>query len=250
MSRIFLSTMAVIVAISFVSAPAFGQFYVSKSQRELLVFSNLTPSDPQLTTFYNFVEFSAQSLAAVTLGSGYNRIWMVNGAGATRSNLRAWLNYLGSRSNVRAVDMIFVTHGLSDGMKFAEGTYTASDVATYLRNTIPSSRRAKLRMCFSTACFGASHRQAWRDVGFKAVSGSREVYADSALSYQPFLTGWRTYNTFRNSVNFANAADPGRVQDSIASSLLWMAGSSAWDEVDSFRIRQGYTSSIRLHRQL
>ena len=59
-----------------------------------------------------------------------------------------------------------------------------------IRAGLTLADRAKLRMVFSTACFGASHRMAWREAGFKTVSGSREIYADSASSYLPFLSSW------------------------------------------------------------
>ena len=72
-------------------------------------------------------------------------------------------------------------------------------------------------MVFSTACFGESHRTAWREAGFKTVSGSKKIYADSAASYVPFLSAWAVGGTFGASVLAANVAgapsgwDRGRV---------------------------------------
>ena len=243
-----LSILAVVVAVFALTAPVSAQFYVAPSERELLVFIDVASGTGWMSPFYDFVEFSARDLAVSQLGSRYNRVWVVQGPTATRNNLRSCLNSITGRAGLRAVDLIFVTHGLNSRISFADGSYESSEVATFLRDNIVSSRRNKFRMCFSTACFGSQHRQAWRDAGFEAVSGSREVYADSALSYMPFLGAWRGYNTFRSSVDSANAADPARTQDTIASGLLWSLGSSYWNDVDSFRVRQGYTSSIRVHR--
>ncbi|HET7531152.1 MAG TPA: hypothetical protein VFJ98_09365, partial [Mycobacteriales bacterium] len=124
---------------------------------------------------------------------------------------------------------------------FSNGEFTMASVRDLILSNLTAGQRAKLRMLFSTACFGASHRLAWRAAGFKTVSGSREVYADSAASYQPFLTSWVAGLSFGVSVAAANAAGATSAWDPVASAWLLSKGSQFWDDVDSFRLTSGST---------
>lgn len=252
MLRTLKSTAALaLITSTLVASVAAQDFYVAPSERELLVFITLAPSTSgPIQDFYEFVEFSADTLATSTLASRYGAVHVLKGSNATRQNFINRLNTLTAPASLKALDVIFVTHGLSGSVAFNDVSVTSAQLQAQVIAGVSASRRAKFRMLFSTACFGESHRSAWRNMGFKVASGSREVYADSALSYQPFLSGWRNYGTFYSAVKSANDADPLRIQDGIASGLLWAAGSSAWDDVDSVRLRSGYTTTVTVTRQM
>ena len=215
---------------------------VSKAQREVVVFSpGLAQGSALEQGFYNFVEFSAITLATATLGTRYNAVHIVRGAAATRNGLANRLNEIASRATIRAVDLVFITHGLDNEVMLADGDWTIGEVRDRIRAVLTVADRAKLRMVFSTACFGASHRLGWREAGFKTASGSREVYADSAASYLPFLSAWAVGGTFGASVTAANAAGLPSGWDQAAA--LWFAarGSQFATQVDSFRLASGST---------
>lgn len=213
---------------------------VTKSQRECLVFiANLSQGNQAQQAFYDFVEFAAESMATTTLGPQYNQVHVVKGSAATRAALKNKLNEIASKSTVKAVDLIFVTHGLSGSVKFSDQTVSMSTVRDDIKNKLSSSKRAKLRMCFSTACFGESHNSKWKSAGFKVVSGSKGIYADSAVSYLPFLASWSAGLPFQFAVGAANAADTGNVVDLAAMGVLLAAGHPSWNQVDSTRVMSG-----------
>lgn len=225
----------------FVSGDA--QASVSKSQRDLVVFISLTKGfEGPYKAFYEFVEFGAESLAKSYLTSKYRAIHVVKGSASTRANLTTTLRNVTGNSAVQAVDLIMVTHGLGSNLYFWDTNASAATIANDIRASLSSGRRAKLRAVFSSACFGSQHISSWLYAGFKVASGSRQIYADSALSYVPFLACWAAGNTFATGISAANAADPLRVQDGIAKQVLFLCGYSNWYQVDSYRLTGGNTA--------
>ena len=216
---------------------------VSKAQREVVIFSpGLAQGTPLERAFYDFVEFNAIALATATLGTRYNTVHIVRGAAATRAGLANTLNTIASRTAIRAVDLVFVTHGVTNEVVLADDRWTIQEVRDRIRAGLTLADRAKLRMVFSTACFGASHRAAWREAGFKTVSGSREIYADSAASYLPFLSAWAIGGTFAASVTAANIAGAPSGWDQAASAWYLSQGRPVEaGQIDSFRLTSGNT---------
>jgi hypothetical protein len=216
---------------------------VTKAQREVVI---LSPGLAQGTllerAFYDFVEFNAVAVATATLGTRYKTVHIVQGTAATRAGLANTLNEIASRDTVRAVDLVFITHGATAEVVLADKRWTIQEVRDRIRAGLTLADRAKLRMVFSTACFGASHRTAWREAGFKTVSGSREIYADSASSYLPFLSTWALGGTFAASVTAANLAGVPSGWDLAASAWYLSKGRPIEaSQIDSYRLMSGST---------
>ena len=228
----------VVAAVLLVAAPAAqATTPVSTNPREALVFiANLEQGDALQRAFYDFVEFNARGLAQTALGLRYRRVRVVEGSAATRSRLVSELDAMTASPTIRAVDLIFVTHGLDpSAVMFSNGESQMTSVRTSIQNALTQTQENRLRMVFSTACFGQGHRTAWREAGFNVVSGSRLIFADAATSYPAFLTAWGAGTTFASAVSAANAADPLRVSDNAAKLLLGR------QDVDSTRVTSGST---------
>lgn len=214
---------------------------VSKSQRNAVVFvANLSQGSALEQAFYTVVQFAAVSIAQTALSPQYNHVKVVHGDDATLSHLSSALEGEADRSGSKAVDLIFVTHGLTDRVLFSNGKKSMSTVRDYILSHLEGTQRGKLRIVFSTACIGASHRGEWRDAGFKAVSGSTGIYADSATSYPAFLGAWVVGAKFSDAVAAANNADPLRTSDNAA--RLWFNSQGKPEkanQVDSHRVISG-----------
>ena len=197
-----------------------GAANVAKSERNAVIFvANLAQGSNIEQAFYNTVQFAAVTIAQGALIPNYNHVTTIQGGSATLAQLHAALKSEANRSGSRAVDLIFVTHGLSDEVLFSDAQRSMASVRQAIQNNLTANQRAKLRMVFSTACFGKSHRIEWTNAGFKTASGSEGVYADSAISYPVFLGSWIAGTAFTNAVTNANNADPLRVSDNAAK--LW-----------------------------
>ncbi len=215
---------------------------VTKAQREVVIFSpGLAQGTFLERAFYDFVELNAIGLATATLGTRYNTVHIVKGTAATRAGLANTLNTIASKSTVRAVDLVFITHGLTEEVVLADDRWSINQVRDRIRLGLTLADRAKLRMVFSTACFGASHNARWLEAGFKVASGGKRIYADSATSYPAFLGTWALGATFGVAVAAANASDPLRLQDNAAKVLLRNEGFPNPD-VDSTRVVSGASS--------
>jgi hypothetical protein len=217
---------------------------VSKQQREAIIFiTNLSQGSNLEEQFYDVVEFAAGALGQASLTPNYQKVTTIQGSGATLTALRNALKTAANKSGIKAVDLIFVTHGLSGEVLFANGRKTMDQVKADIVGNLTAAQRGKLRMIFSTACFGSTHRSKWRDAGFKTASGSQGIYADSALSYPAFLGSWIIGTNFSGAVGVANAADVFRVSDNAAKA--WFDSKDRHDlanQVNSNRVVSGSSS--------
>jgi hypothetical protein len=245
-TRPILILLSAVALAGIVASPAAPATSVSKSQRELIIVSpDLSQGNALEQAFFDFVQLNAISLAVATLGTSYNAVHVVKNSSATLNGVANKLESVSSKSSVKAVDVIFVTHGLSSTVVLADNRWPMFLVRDKIINKLSSGERAKLRMLFSTACFGASHRSDWRLAGFKTVSGSSGIYADSAASYVPFLAAWATGSSFAASVSAANTA--GELTPSDAAAKTWFIARipprpDLAAKVDSHRLKSGSTS--------
>jgi len=237
------STVAVVLTLTVLgsfgasSAPA----SVSKSQRNAVVFvSDLSAGFSGLEVqFYQAVEKAAYLTAVTILGPVYHSVFQVEGNNATLVALRNALNAATTSSSITAVDLIFVTHGLDNNVVFAGNTsIPITNVRNDLLSHLSIAQRAKLRIVFSTACFGATHRTGWIGAGFKAASGSKGIYADSASSYVPFLTAWALGQSFGSAINVANLADFFHIWDTLANNTMF-ANTQFAGQANSTRVISG-----------
>jgi hypothetical protein len=217
---------------------------IAKEQRDAVLFvANLASASMEgfEKSFYEFVTFSAEQLGMSFLQPNYRKVHLVKGKDASLAALTAKLNEAASAPAVKVVDLIFVTHGLSDQVTFIDGRKPMDTVKQSIVGGLSASDRAKLRVVFSTACFGQFQREGWTDAGFKVASGSKGVYADSGTSFPAFLTAWAAGQSFTAAVKAANDSDPLRVQDKAAVSVMKSFGTpdKFTTGVDSVRVVRG-----------
>lgn len=195
---------------------------------------------------YQFIEQSARDLVRLYLNDKYNRIYVLFGAEATLHNFRSTLNEATANTNIRAVDVMYNMHGTENRFHFHDGTVTEQTFVTELQQ-IPLLQRKKFRAVFSTACYGESCINAWRSAGFDVVSGSEGIYADSAVSFAPFLSKWSNEKPFGMAVKAANDAIGSNLADDVAKTWYSVRGHrSLAADVDSDRVMNGNTD-IRIY---
>jgi hypothetical protein len=190
---------------------------VSKNNRELVQIIYLTEETYRGTErlLYDSIELASGGLVSGILTNDYKMVHLIHGRDATLQKLKDTLIAAGSSGTTTAVDLIVCTHGNDDNLYFFDGGKTTADVQRVL-GSIHENIRSKFRMLFSTACYGETHTNMWRNVGFDCASGAEGIYADSEVSLTPFLHAWETEKTFTESINIANRADVGNVADELA----------------------------------
>ena len=179
-----------------------AQGAVSRSERNAVVFvaplesAEMSALDRGL---YDTVELAAYGGARAILSPAYGSVLVTEGSGATLAKLRTQLRGATNRAGVRAVDLIFVTHGATSRVFFADGARSMATVRDTLLNGLSAAQRAKLRMVFSTACFGATHRASWLAAGFDVASGASGISprAPASWCWSPIATSSRMRSAAR-----------------------------------------------------
>lgn len=243
--------MFVLLAASFVM-PSLASAKVKKGERDLILVTHLDVpgSDSAFwKAVYSFVETAGVSTAKRHLKKEYREIHVIKTSRkdkkkkATLKKVVALFERVASRKATKAIDVIWMTHGLKKGRIELQDPKSnknkklsvKNDVAPAIQKALGKSGVAKLRMLYSTACFGKSAIDGWRAAGFKVVSGGRKVYTDSASSQPKFLRAWKSGKTFRTSVDAANKAQKLDLWDK----LVALSKNYDKDDLDSYRTIKG-----------
>ena len=246
-----ITVMFVLLAASFVM-PSMVSAKVKKAERDLILVTHLDVpgSDSAFwKAVYSFIEKAGVSTAKRHLDKKYRKIHVIQTSKkdkkkkATLKKVVALFKKAADRKATKAVDVIWMTHGLKRGRiqlqhpskNKNETLSVETDVAPAIKMALGKDGVAKLRMLYSTACFGKSAIDGWRKAGFKVVSGGRKVYTDSASSQPKFLRAWKDGSTFRTSVEAANKAQKLDLWDK----LVALSKNYEKSDLDSYREMKG-----------
>lgn len=213
-----------------------AQAAIERQNRVLLVTANLTTfGQPRLQWLYQFLDASAVSMAQLMMLPHYRSVYVLSGANATSTKWVDNLATLAGKAENKAVDSFIHLHGAPGTLYFANG---AKSSASLKSSILAKNIGNRLRLLYSTACFGASHAQDLVNAGFNAASGSRGVNANSSFEYPMIMTQLGLGNTFAQAINAGNDAGMRALHDGLART-------QGFTGVDSFKIIKGNTA-IRL----
>jgi hypothetical protein len=233
---------ALMVALSFLFSTHQAQASINKSDRILIVVSELQTHGPRnLRNLYNTLEQLTRVQTNLVLGDDYKQIIYLNQAQATLSNFKNVLRVHASRADVKAIDVIMSLHGGNEKLYFREGGINVNTMAAAVtqassaaETSIVNRMKSKLRMVYNLSCFGRSHNQAFREMGFDVSVGSNGVNANSEVEFIPVLTAWSFGSTFGGAFNASNndgalfvADAPVRAAEINADSKKFFRGNSA-----------------------
>ncbi len=188
---------------------------MTNNHRALLIISDLSSGSNINNAFkslYKFLENSGIILADV-LGLLYGEKITLRGSNATSTKFVNSLNDL-ARSPVKEVDVLLHLHGLNNKLIFHNKESLNTDT---LRDRIAALNIGnRLRMLYSTSCFGASHAKDFVDAGFTCASGSRCINANSPIEYPVFLSMWAAGIKFADCINSAENLTASAALDALA----------------------------------
>jgi hypothetical protein len=107
--------------------------------------------------------------------------------------------------------------GEDDALWFKEGRV---DMGTLQNQIKQLNIDSKLRMVYSTACFGITHADNFVKAGFAAASGSKKVNANSPAEYPMFLSLWVAGFKFSDCINMAENRGVSIVTDAALNALF------------------------------
>ncbi|HEX8920528.1 MAG TPA: hypothetical protein VF766_03560 [Pyrinomonadaceae bacterium] len=175
---------------------------VDKSDRVLLVIANLSDKGKaSLRWLYEFLDQASIGLAQSMLGPQYRKISKLSKADATVDKFVKRLASLCSESETKALDVFVHLHGTQGKLHFVDKAITSSDLKALIKANCPPE---KLRLLYSTACYGSTHAQDFVDAGFRTASGAMQVNANSPYDYPAQMVIWGGGGTYKKAVDEGN----------------------------------------------
>jgi hypothetical protein len=205
---------------------------VIKDERVLLVAANLSNGgDPRFQLLYQWLDANAISLAWVLMRAHYRRIHILSGTDVTSSSFVDSIHSLAHDPQTRALDVFLVLHGSKGKLYFDDGPVTSSDLAARLQ---AANLKQRLRLLYSTACYGATHAGDFVEAGFRVASGAIGVNANGPVDYPIQLHEWGHNKRYKAVVNAGNQRLGIWTHDAMARAL-------GFDDVNSEKIIEGKT---------
>lgn len=204
-------TLALTIALSTLLAST-AQARVDKQDRVLIVVSELQRHGPQnMRGLYEVIEGLTSGVTASTLGDDYRQVIYLKGANATVARFKSTVQSYSKLASVKAIDVIFSLHGSNNSVAFREGAVAMSSLVTQMTTPSPTMTAAqiatmkrKLRMVYNLSCFGQSHNNEFRSMGFDVSVGSMGINANAEVEFAPVLTQWSFGWKFSDTFNFSN----------------------------------------------
>ncbi|GIW73283.1 MAG: hypothetical protein KatS3mg102_2825 [Planctomycetota bacterium] len=146
------------------------------------------------------IEDLGEAILGPLLRAAYAEVVVVRGTEATPEDFFAAIRSLAARRE--AVDLILLAHGSPDRLWLREGRpIRGADIVEQLEGR----GGERLRMVYSSLCYGASLNQAWRKAGARAVAGAVDVKIP--LDLPAFLLGWLAGGEYASVMAQAYAAN-------------------------------------------
>ena len=203
---------------------------VSKDERALLVVANLTTwADGRYKALYQWLDQNAVSVAKVLMRLHYRQIEALAGPHATRESFVRRITDMARDPRTRALDVFLHLHGQPGKLFFEEGAVGTEGLAAQLAGAGLSER---LRLLYSTACYGASHAPDFLKAGFRIASGSLGANANGPYDYPVQLLNWGLGQTYRMVARAGN-------HPAFMSTLDNLARALGFEDVNSHKTLHG-----------
>ena len=205
---------------------------VSKNERVLIVINHIASGDTDY--LYRFIEVAARGTVQATLGDDYAKIVKLYDANATLAKLIAALKNEGAKTSIKRIDLIVMLHGGTGTIIFKDGSKNSSVVENQIKAL---NIKPKLRLAYSTCCFGDSHSADFIAAGFDSAIGSKKANANAAVEFAPLLSLWQF--DFKLSDCLAPTIPLTPAADAASIAYGQAAGTSWRDDVDSTKVLRG-----------
>jgi hypothetical protein len=179
---------------------------VQDAERALVIVSATRLAGREnLHLLYKVIDAAGTQLARAIGEDRYDHVVTISGPEVTPDRLVAELTQ--GRAGVNAVDLVLMVHGEPGEVILADADGKKQHVAVAALaaqiQAVPAPR-PQLRLCYSTACFGASHNESWLEAGFRAAIGAVATNSSSGTEMPTLLHLWVTGHTVKDALQHAD----------------------------------------------
>jgi hypothetical protein len=188
---------------------------VSTDQRAVVVAIRLSDAGrKQLKWLYRGLEHGAELDLHQQLDKHYDAVEVVSGDACTPDALVERIVTAAQRAELTTLDVITVVHGGPGELEFSgDLSIKASDLG---RRLAADGAGPKLRLLYSTACYGESHAAPLVAAGFSAVIGSKGKNTNGLSEFRKLLTEWTEGKSVEEAVHRADRPLPRMFWDFVA----------------------------------
>lgn len=207
---------------------------VNRQERVLLVIADLsTYGRDDLTWLYRFLERAAVAVPKLILGLAYRRVYALTGSQATAETFAGSLAEMAADPQTQAVDVLLHLHGDHQILWFSDRGVYMDQLQGLIAEQLPDPElRRRLRLLYSTACYGAEHAIAFANAGFRVASGAIGVNANGIWDYPVELLLWGLGVPYRTALSAGNSRLISRIHD-------WVARKLRFEDVNSVKTAAG-----------
>lgn len=123
----------------------------------------------------------------------YGKVTKLKDSNATKDKFLNTLKTLDADSSIKAIDVIMMTHGNPNKLYFYKNNSEKEEtVHTPALSTEIKALKidSKLRLLYSTACYGSSHNNDFVNAGFCASVGAKAINTNTATEFPTVLGLW------------------------------------------------------------
>ena len=162
---------------------------VERDRRAVVVALRLSAGGAaNLKWLYRGLEAGGAREARQILAPGYRVVEVVDGSDVTAASLVGSIARLAADDTIDVVDVVLVVHGLSGRLEFSrDEVRTAASIADDLT---ASGAAPKLRLMYSSACYGATHAGPLLGAGFTTVIGAKKKNTTGLSEFRALLRAW------------------------------------------------------------
>lgn len=209
---------------------------VTKNERAVVVISDLTELPPEKDQLYTFIESAGRVFCETLLKNDYADYVTLYDASATKANLIQTLQAIGAKATIKAIDLIVMLHGSTNRLGFKGGN---SNTATLATDIAALNLHGKLRLVYSTACFGSSHNDDFRNAGFNTSIGARKVNTNGAVELPVILQLWTAGQKIKDALAVGENPLTRDTADAAAKLFADFNNLSYKNEIDSDKVLVG-----------
>ena len=179
---------------------------VTKDERALLVVANLVVGENgsnggRYQALYKWLDRYAVLVANLLMRPVYRLVESLTDDQVTLDAFLDRVVWLAEDPETTALDVFLVMHGSPGRLYFDDVSITTAELGQRLKAADLASR---LRLLYSTACYGASHAGDFVKVGFRTSSGALAVCANGPYDFPTQLLKWGTRQTYKSTMIAGN----------------------------------------------
>jgi hypothetical protein len=179
---------------------------VTRDERVLLVVANLVlgdsgPNGGNYQSLYKWLDRYAVLVANLLMRPVYRLVESLTEDEVTLGAFLDRVVWLAGDPETKALDVFLVMHGLRGRLYFDDRSIRTAELSEQLKAANLASR---LRLLYSTACYGGSHASDFVRAGFRTASGAIGVCANGPYDFPTQLLKWGTNQTYKSTMIAGN----------------------------------------------